>query len=78
MAHSDPGRQSRPVCRLSPTHLSIFAPAVESLESGLVLNSASCSGEAEVLPATLAVARNIAHQQGRSFRRHNALEGVCP
>ncbi len=47
----------------------IFAHAVESLEGGAVMNFGSAIMGPEVYLKALAMARNVAHQQGREIRR---------
>ncbi len=52
----------------SYTDFLIFASAVERLEHGVVLNFGSAIMGPEVYLKALAMARNVAHQQGRSIR----------
>ena len=47
----------------------IFARAVESLESGVMLSFGSAIMAPEVYLKALAMARNVAHQEGREIRR---------
>jgi hypothetical protein len=47
----------------------IFARAVERLEGGVLLNFGSAIMGPEVYLKALAMARNVAHQQGRAIRR---------
>ncbi len=47
----------------------IFARAVESLENGVLLNFGSAIMGPEVYLKALAMARNVAHQQGRSITK---------
>jgi hypothetical protein len=47
----------------------IFAQAVTKLENGVILNFGSAVMGPEVYLKTLAMARNVAHQEGREIRR---------
>lgn len=47
----------------------IFSGVVEGLEGGLLLNFGSAIMGPEIFLKALAMARNVAHQQGRSIRR---------
>jgi len=47
----------------------IFADAIERLEGGVMLNVGSAIMGPEVYLKALAMARNVAHRQGRSIRR---------
>jgi hypothetical protein len=49
-----------------------FARSVEELEGGVVLNLGSAVMGPEVFMKALAMARNVAHQQGREIRRFTA------
>ncbi len=53
----------------SYTDFLIFAAGVEKLEGGVVLNFGSAIMGPEVYLKALAMARNVAHQQGRSIRK---------
>jgi hypothetical protein len=47
----------------------IFTRVVEKLEGGLLMSSGSATMGPEVFLKALAMARNVAHQEGRSIRK---------
>ncbi|MDQ6705559.1 MAG: hypothetical protein M3Z85_06305 [Acidobacteriota bacterium] len=63
----------------SYTDFLIFASAVERLESGVLLSFGSAVMAPEVYLKALAMARNVAHQEGREIRRFStAVFDVVP
>jgi hypothetical protein len=67
--HEHPNCDGGAVGAASYRDFLIFARAVEDLEGGILLNFGSAIMGPEVYLKALAMARNLAHQQGRSIRR---------
>jgi hypothetical protein len=67
--HEHPNCDGAALGATSYTDFLIFAHAVERLESGVVLNFGSAIMGPEVYLKALAMARNVARQEGRSIRR---------
>lgn len=67
--HEHPNCDGAALGAASYTDFLIFAHVVENLESGLLLSFGSAIMAPEVFLKVLAMARNVAHQQGRSIRR---------
>lgn len=66
--HEHPNCDGGSVGAASYTDFLIFAAAVERLEGGVLLNFGSAIMGPEVYLKALAMARNVAHQEGRSIR----------
>jgi hypothetical protein len=67
--HEHPNCDGGAVGESSYTDFLIFANTVERLEGGVLLSFGSAIMGPEVYLKALAMARNIAHQEGRSIRR---------
>lgn len=67
--HEQPNFDGAALGAASYTDFLIFTRVVEKLEGGLLLNFGSAIMGPEVYLKALAMARNIAHQEGRSIRR---------
>jgi len=67
--HEHPNCDGAALGASSYTDFLIFARAVERLEGGAMLNFGSAVMGPEVYLKALAMARNVAHQQGRHIRR---------
>ena len=70
-------RRRRPGADQLPAISSIFAEAVTRLEGGVLLNFGSAVMGPEVYLKALAMARNVAHQEGRVIR-HFTTGGLRP
>lgn len=73
--HEHPNFDGAAVGRASYRDFLRFAHVVERLEQGVVMNFGSAVMAPEVYLKALAMARNVAHQEGRSIRRLTSL--VC-
>ncbi|HEY3439181.1 MAG TPA: hypothetical protein VGK29_00435 [Paludibaculum sp.] len=67
--HEHPNFDGAALGAASYTDFLIFARVVERLEGGLLLSFGSAIMAPEVFLKALAMARNLAHQEGRSIRR---------
>jgi hypothetical protein len=67
--HEHPNCDGAAVGAASYRDFLIFARTVENLEGGVVLSFGSAIMAPEVYLKALAMARNVAHQEGRSIRR---------
>jgi hypothetical protein len=67
--HQHPNFNGAAAGEASYTDFLIFAATVERLEGGVLLNFGSAVMGPEVYLKALAMARNVAHQQGREIRR---------
>ncbi|MDQ6665138.1 MAG: hypothetical protein M3Z23_12170 [Acidobacteriota bacterium] len=67
--HEHPNCDGSAVGAASYTDFLIFASAVERLEGGVLLSFGSAVMAPEVYLKALAMARNVAHQEGREIRR---------
>jgi hypothetical protein len=67
--HEHPNCDGAAVGAASYRDFLIFTRSVENLEGGVVLSFGSAIMAPEVYLKALAMARNVAHQQGRSIRR---------
>jgi hypothetical protein len=67
--HEHPNCDGAAIGAASYRDFLIFARAVESLEGGVALSFGSAIMAPEVYLKALAMARNVAHQQGRTIRR---------
>jgi hypothetical protein len=69
IVHSHPNCDGAAFGRTSFTDFLIFARAIEDLEGGVFLNIGSAVAGPEVYLKALAMARNVAQQEGRGIRR---------
>jgi len=67
--HEHPNCDGAALGKASYTDFLIFAKSVESLESGVMLSFGSAIMAPEVYLKALAMARNVAHQEGREIRK---------
>jgi hypothetical protein len=67
--HEHPNCDGASLGAASYSDFLIFAAAIERLEGGVVLNFGSAIMGPEVYLKALAMARNVAHQEGRQIRR---------
>ncbi len=66
--HEHPNCDGAAIGRASYTDFLIYARAVEALENGVMLSFGSAIMAPEVYLKALAMARNVAHQQGGQIR----------
>ncbi|MEN9934247.1 MAG: hypothetical protein RLZZ387_826 [Chloroflexota bacterium] len=69
IVHEHPNFDGAAFGRASYTDFLVFARAVEELEGGVLLNVGSAVMGPEVYLKALAMARNVAHQEGRTIAR---------
>jgi hypothetical protein len=67
--HEHPNCDGAAVGQASYTDFLIFANTIERLEGGVILSFGSAIMAPEIYLKALAMARNVAHQEGRSIRR---------
>jgi hypothetical protein len=67
--HEHPNCDGAALGQLSYQDFLVFAKSVENLEGGVLLNFGSAVMGPEVYLKALAMARNVAHQEGREIRR---------